>query len=266
MSRYMGSPGDWFVCAAIAYGPRSTRAHSRRACQDHFVALFKAGWDLFRRHEVVVLRAVGDALDPAARCLLDAQVAAVRKVQRLHDAREVNLYAGRRGAPPWPQGCAFPNPAMELRLATVRLVGTAGAGQAVVYAVRGHVFQLQFRPAPKQLGDRDSIHAGHVRVHDDPLDDSVRPSTADLLGRVSYQLRCELEALWESEPTQLPLGRDGVYEFHHDAPYVMVAQLPDTTFVALRLDTVDPLVGRFEPSGEVIGTYGSIAAALEHNR
>jgi hypothetical protein len=222
--------------------------------------------DLFRRHEVVVLNAVRSALQPAARGLLNAQVAAVRKIQRLHDAGEVNLYAGRRGAPTWPQECAFPNRATELRLATVRLVGSARKGQAVVYAVRGHVFQLQFRPAPMHLGDRDTIHVAGVTVHGDPLEVRVGPSTADLLERVPPQLRAELERLWESEPTQLLLGRGDVYEFHRDdGPYLMLAQLPDTTLVALRLDAVNDVI-RFEPSGEVIGTYGSIMAAFEQDR
>lgn len=227
------------------------------------MALFRTGRNLFHTHEIVVLDAVRERLPAAAGRLLEDQVTAVRKVQRLQGGREVNLYAGR-SAPRWPEECLFPNRTTELRLATVRLIADAYVGEAVMHTVCGHVFQIQFRPSPSEIGNSGSFGTTTVTLHTDPLEPVDGNSTADLVERIPSPLRAELEGLWASGSISPLLSRGEVFEFQlDDGTYVMLAQLPDTTFVAIPLDTADHVVRRFEPGGRVVGGYRSIAPALE---
>ena len=236
----------------------------RRSGRDNpWVPLIRKGRDLFRPYEVVVLDALSEALSPTARRLLSEQIACLRKVQRLYDQREVNLYAGRRGAPPWPDECSFPNQTTELRLATVRLASMTTAGHADVFTVRGHTFQIPFRPSPKQMGDLDSIHATGVNLHADPLEDKAG-TDAELVERLPDRLRTELERLWSSEASSPLLGRNDIYEVDlDDGTYMMLAQLPDTTFAAVRLDPTEDVVHRFDTTGSVVGTYDAVQSALQ---
>ncbi len=83
------------------------------------------------------------------------------------------------------------------------------------------------------------------------------------MDRIPWQFRAELEGLWASGGKPPLLGRDEVYEFTAgNGIYVMLAQLPDTTFVAVRLDPAEDYVRRIEPDGSSVRNYPSITAAL----
>ena len=207
--------------------------------------------------------ALAAALPAAPRGLLDEQLSAVRVVQRLHRGREVNLYAGRRGRRPWPPGAGFRNQSSELRLATVQLEGRVRRGQAEVHAVEGHVFQILFRPSPRELGDPRSIRVVGVTLRGDPMQSIQDDTATELLGRVPTQLRSELEELWRAQSSRTLAPRSGLYTFDlDDGTYLMLGQRSDTDLVAVRLDPPDPGVRRIDLTGEVARRFSSIAEAL----
>ena len=239
------------------------RALSHVVRHTSLVAWFRSGRSLFRPHEIAVWDALAAALPVPARELLEQQLSAVRMVQRLHRGREVNLYAGRRGSRPWPPDSGFPNQSLELRLATVQLEGYAKGGQAEVHAVEGHVFQVMFRPSPRELRDPRSIRVVGVTLGEDPMQSIQDDTATELLRRVPTQFRSELEELWQAQSARTLTPRSGLYTFDlDDGTYLMLGQRSDTDFVALRLDPPETTVRRIEVTGEVAGRYSSIAEAL----
>lgn len=232
-------------------------------CHTSPVAWVRSGWSLFRPHEIAVWDALTAALPGAARELLEEQLSAVRMVQRLHRGCEVNLYTGRRGYRPWPPGSGFPNQRRELRLATVRLEGNANRGLVEVHAVQGHVFQIRFRPSPRELGGSRSIRVVGVTLREDPMQPSQHDTATELLRRIPTQFRSELEELWQAQSARTLIPRSGLYTFDlDDGTYLMLGQRSDTDFVALRLDSLETTVRRIEVTGKVTGRYSSIAEAL----
>jgi hypothetical protein len=226
------------------------------------MAWFRSGRSLFRSPENAVWDALAAALPVATRGLLEEQLSAVGMVQRHSGGREVNLYTGRRGRRPWPSDVRFPNQSREIRLATVRLKGSADQGRAEISAVKGHVFQIVFRPPPGELGDPRSIGVVGVTLHSDPMQSVRNDVAAELLRRMPGKFRSELETLWDMQSAPRLITREELYTFElDDGTYLMLGQRSDTDYVALRLDPPEGIVRRIEVNGEVTGRYTSIAEA-----
>ncbi len=195
----------------------------------------RTGRDLFRPYELAVLDGVLAELGPAARALVERQIAATGHVQRLFDDSDVALYPGRGRNLERDEGIALPNRSKELRLATVGIRGSAGSGKVVVTAVLGHVFELAFRPSPKKLGDLARLEVVRVTVHADPMLPDEGAGTEARLAGLDPVLRADLETRWAdgSAASDGLLARDEVYTVDlDDGTYLMLGQLDDTTMVA----------------------------------
>jgi hypothetical protein len=214
-----------------------------------------------------VLEAIRGALDPAATQLLDEQIAATAFVSRYIDDSYVDIYQQPRREPRRAPVAPFPNRSLDLRLATVSVRGPLGMGKVAASAVDGQLFELHFAPHPKKLGKSHAIEVAGVKLHADPMQES--PGTAahpDLL-RLDIALRAELEAVWRDRPAWAsPVSNStDVYVVHiGDAECLVLAQLPDTTYVAGKVDPPGPGVVRFEPDGDVIGEFASLREAVTH--
>jgi len=142
-----------------------------------FLDLIRRPLQTFTPLEQKVLGAVGAALDPEARRRFERQVEAVNKVQRLGDAREVNLYRMRRGRPRNDPETAFADRRLEAELARVRfrVPGEDWTRSVTLYLVRGFLFSLVFDPAAGAVLDRDDIDIVDVRLAIDPMRDREPP-------------------------------------------------------------------------------------------
>lgn len=208
---------------------------------------------------------VWSGLDERGAELLDRQIESIEMVHRMFDDQDVLLYPNRRGPQRHDPAIAFPNLAKELRLATVHLAGSKGKGKVVVHVVKGHIFELNFRPSPKRLGDRSSIRTTGITFHGDPMIPDDGAGARRLLDSLHDQTRTEYAALLAETPAaDFLLGLDDVYSIHlDDGEYLMLAQLPDTSFVVAPTHRKRAGVRRFWPDGEPIAAYDSIRAALD---
>ncbi len=225
----------------------------------------KRGRGLFRDYELQVIDLIRSGLDARGADLLDRQIGSTESVHRMFDDQDVLLYPNRRGPQHHDPDIAFPNVAKELRLATVRLAGSEGNGQVGIHVVHGHIFELDFRPSPKRLGGRSSIRTTGITLHADPMtpDDGAGPRR--LLAQLDDRTRAEYEALTAGSPADPFLsGLEDLYSIHlEDGEYLLLAQLPDTSFVVAPTGPKRSGVYRFWPDGEAIAEYASIRAAID---
>ncbi|WP_217907176.1 hypothetical protein [Massilia sp. BJB1822] len=106
---------------------------------------------MFYPYEQTLLQAVGEALSGEAGRRFAAQAAAVNKIQRLNEGREVNLYQMRGGKPDFDASLAFPT-GEETKLASAVLAAPQGGRmRAEVWLVRGSLFSLEFSKAPANV-------------------------------------------------------------------------------------------------------------------
>ncbi|NVD97789.1 hypothetical protein HUX62_07240 [Massilia sp. BJB1822] len=106
---------------------------------------------VFYPYEQTLLQAVGEALSGEAGRRFAAQAAAVNKIQRLNEGREVNLYQMRGGKPDFDASLAFPT-GEETKLASAVLAAPQGGRmRAEVWLVRGSLFSLEFSKAPANV-------------------------------------------------------------------------------------------------------------------
>lgn len=226
----------------------------------------KRGRELLRPHERLVLDAVRDRLDPQAAVLLDRQVDSIEMVQRLRDDREANLYPSRRGAQRHDPATAFPNPTTELRLATVRITGPDGKGNADVFVVRRYLFQIAFTPSPKRLGQPPAIEVGGVTIHADPMLTTPDAGIEDRLGAMDVRLRAELESMW-ADGSADGYGLASPAETYRiqldDGDHIVLAQLDDTSYLVAPIDPPRPAVRRFWPDGELMREYPDLRSAVD---
>jgi hypothetical protein len=213
-----------------------------------------------------VLEAIRGALDLPAAQLLDDQIAATAFVSRYINDSYVDLYQQPRREPRRAPVAPFPNKSLDLRLATVAIRGPQGKGKVAASAVDGQLFELHFAPNPKKLGKPHSIEIAGVKLHADPMQES--PATAAHLDvvRLDIALRAELEAVWRDRPDWASSVADPteVYLVHiGDTECLVLAQLPDTTYIAGRVDPPGPGVVRFEPDGDLIIEYASLREAVD---
>ncbi len=225
----------------------------------------KRGRDLFRDYELRVIDLVRSGLDERGAALLDLQIASIEMVQRMFVDQDVLLYPNRRRPQRHDPAIAFPNRADELRLATVRLAGSNGKGKAVIHVVRGHIFEVDFRPSPKRLGERSSIRTTGITLHADPIIPDDGAGAGRLLATLDGRTRAEYEAIVaENSGTSVLSGLDDLYSIHlDDGEYLMLAQLPDTRFVVAPTHPKGVGVRRFWPDGDPIMYYPNIRAALD---
>lgn len=227
----------------------------------------KKGRDLLRPYELAVLDAAGAALGPRAGTLLERQVDAIRKVQRLFDDVEVDLYpeerGGRRHDDP---AIAFPNRALELKVATVGLRGAEGTGRAVVHAVGGHVFQLAFHPPPKQLGDPASIVVTETTIHAEVMFPDDGAAHEAIVGSLDAAIRTELEEHWAGGTADAKglLTREQLYTTDlEDGSFLLLGLLVDGSVLVAPIDPAGPGVRRYALEGPLLGTHGTVEEAIE---
>ena len=226
-----------------------------------------SGRELFRAYELAVLDAIRGELDPEGARLLDQQVAATRWVSRYIDDSYVDLVPVRRGQGPvvHDDAIAFANRSLDLKLATVQIAGPGGKGKAVTTCVNGQFFEIYFTPSPKRLGKRTEIQVGRVTLHSDPMKPASGAAGHPQLSQLDVPLRAELDAIWARRPSWAAVvaGPDDVYSvFIGDAQYLVLAQLPDTTYVAAPLDPPGSGVEQFEAEGEPIARYPTLYDAV----
>lgn len=103
--------------------------------------------------EARIIETTASALGGRAGDLLRSQVALINKVQRLDQDREVDFYHIEKGKPMFPEAVLFPNRAEEFELAKLHVTDMATGHQtkAVVSAVRGHLFCIEFSHPPRDL-------------------------------------------------------------------------------------------------------------------
>ena len=216
-----------------------------------------------------MLDAVVGAITVEAGELIERQIAATVLVQRSFEDSDVYWYPFRQSPGTHDSSIALPNRAAELKLARVGLRGPSATGNAVVAGSAGHLFELLFRPAPKRLGPRSAIEVTKVTILADPmLPDAGDPAEARLAD-LDPDLRAELETLWASGSADAlaVLGRNELYTVNlPDAECLMLGQLDDATVLVAAIDPRRPGVRRYEPDGEVIGEYRTMADALADAR
>lgn len=225
----------------------------------------RLGRELFRAHELAAIEAIRGAVDSRAAEVLARQIDATMFVSRYIDDTYVDLYPQRRRDPrrDWP--ARFPNRSLDLRLATVMLRGPLGAGTASTVAVDGNLFELVFSPSPKKLGKPDAIVTTGVKLHADPMQVATADSGHPDLLLLELSLRAELDGIWRRRPAWATSVMDPneVYLVDVDGTtYLVLAQLPDTTYVAGRIDPPVPGVVRFEPEGDHVGQYATLTEAI----
>lgn len=103
--------------------------------------------------EAQIIEAVASALNGKAGDLLRSQMALINKVQRLDRDREVDFYHIEKGKPTFPDTALFPNRAEEFELAKLKITDMATGHQtkAIVSAVRGRIFCIEFSHTPRDL-------------------------------------------------------------------------------------------------------------------
>jgi hypothetical protein len=123
--------------------------------------------------EEQLLSALAGNLSEPARALLEGQVRAINRIQRLADSREVNCYATR-----WKRRLSgqvenrFPNQVEELLLATISFRTSANASvKAKFYVVNGYFFEILFNKGVRRVSapvaiTKVSIEADPMRPHE----------------------------------------------------------------------------------------------------
>ncbi|QDQ28328.1 hypothetical protein FNU76_19325 [Chitinimonas arctica] len=129
--------------------------------------------------ETRIIEEVKARLNERAASLLQRQMEAINKVQRLADGKEVNLYQMRFGKPAFDESLRFPNTGEEALLASVNLIapGKQAKLKAEVWLANGRLFSLAFNKAPKQFfagSDLKTVQPeiADVKIWFDPLSPS----------------------------------------------------------------------------------------------
>jgi hypothetical protein len=136
-------------------------------------------WRRFAPLEERLLRAVRGALPAPAQRTVDAQIAAITKVQRAPGWTEIAFYRMRGGKVDWSGVPLFPREE-ELPLAEVRFRAAGRAYRARLTAIRGHIFDFQITPGARAVAFHAWEGEPEVRLLADPQDPSTaeRPSEA----------------------------------------------------------------------------------------
>jgi hypothetical protein len=178
-------------------------------------------WNRFTVLEERLLAEVRSVLPPPARSVLDAQVAAISRVQRLPPAwSEISFYCLRRGKVDWSEAPSFPC-TDEFPLAELRFKAGGASYRATLGCIGGHIFDVVTVPGARAVAFADWDAAPRVRLLGDPL----RPPT----GRREPEL---LPLLWQEFLAEHPGVPPRGWALHDAAAAHRVA-LPDGEYVIL---------------------------------
>lgn len=111
-------------------------------------------WRRFSPLETRLFAAVRGVLPAQAVPAFDAQVRAIRHVQRLPGWTEIDYYPHRDGRVAWTGVPMFPRTG-EFPLARVRFSVDGRAYQAVLGCVAGHIFDFGITPGPQRVAFAD---------------------------------------------------------------------------------------------------------------
>jgi hypothetical protein len=125
-------------------------------------------WKTFAPLEEQLLRAVREVLPAAAAPTFDAQVAAIKLVQRLPPSwSEIDFYPSRRKNS-WARVPGFPC-TDEFRLAEVSFRVAGKRYKATLSSIAGHIFDFATTPGPRRVAFEAWDEPPSVRLLDDPL-------------------------------------------------------------------------------------------------
>jgi hypothetical protein len=124
-------------------------------------------WRRFSPLEERLLREVRAVLSPSAQRTLDAQVAAITKVQRAPGWTEIAFYRMRAGKVDW-SGVPLFAREVELPLAEVRFRAAGRAYRARLTAIRGHIFDFAITPGARAVAFEPWEGEADVRLLADP--------------------------------------------------------------------------------------------------
>lgn len=127
-----------------------------------FKSLFGLSAQLSRL-EKTILDAVGQKLQEKEARLWALQLAAINKIHRSPDGKEVNLWVMRGGKPDFPKELCF-GKSEEFKLAVVDVAASAGGLtlRGRVWCVGGHVFSIEYKNSFK---DFEKSAQGDWQVH-----------------------------------------------------------------------------------------------------
>ena len=127
-----------------------------------FKSLFGLSAQLSRL-EKTILDAVGQKLQEKEAQLWMLQLAAINKIHRSPDGKEVNLWVMRGGKPDFPKELCF-GKSEEFKLAVVDVTASAGALtlRGRVWCVGGHVFSIEYKNSFKEF---EKSAQGDWRAH-----------------------------------------------------------------------------------------------------
>ena len=115
------------------------------------------------RIERAIFDAVREKLQPREAELWEKQLAAINKIHRSPDGREMNLYVMRNGKSDFPRELCFSKDG-EFKIAVVDLAANEGAAKlrGRVWCVKGHVFSIEYKTSSKEF---ERTAQGEWQVH-----------------------------------------------------------------------------------------------------
>ncbi len=122
--------------------------------------LFKPSTELSRVEEVI-LDAVRSELAPHEAQLWEKQLAAINRIHRDPDGKEINLYVMRGGKSDFPREISF-DKTEEFKIAVVDIVADNAKLRGRVWCVNGHVFSIEYKTSFKEF---ERVAKGDWKVH-----------------------------------------------------------------------------------------------------
>lgn len=122
--------------------------------------LFKPSAELSRL-ERVIFDAVRGELAPREAQLWEQQLAAINRIHRHPEGKEINLYVMRGGKSDFPREICF-DKTDEFKIAVVDIEAGDAKLRGRVWCVNGHVFSIEFKTSFK---DFEKNARGEWRVH-----------------------------------------------------------------------------------------------------
>lgn len=123
-------------------------------------SLFKPSAELSRL-ERAIFDAVREELAPREAQLWEKQLAAINRIHRNPEGKEVNLYVMRGGKSDFPREICF-DKTEEFKIAVVDIVAGEAKLRGRVWCVNGHVFSIEYKTSFKDF-EKDA--SGEWKVH-----------------------------------------------------------------------------------------------------
>lgn len=122
----------------------------------------------FYPFEIRMIEEVKNRLEGEGASLLQRQLDAINKIQRLAEGKEVNLYQMRFGRAAFDEKLRFPIADDEALLATVSLLDqhTRSKLKIEIWVVKGRLFSLVFNKSPKQFFAGLSLNSVQPEISD----------------------------------------------------------------------------------------------------